>query len=645
MDDIIIPSGSNSAPSTISFDDLQEMEADLTVQMLQKVFSNFECMRRNSQLCDVRIKCQNSYFLAHRCVLAAAIPYFNAMFSTEFVETEMEECEIQEMSSDCLEAIIDFVYTGKIHLTIQNVTDLLVAADFFNLELLSTECANFLTLKITHYNVLDIRQMALRHNCKKAVRAADRFIQRHFVAISETPLFLKLDLEQITEFLGMDELHAESEEEIYQAAIRWLKYLPERREVASKLLQNVRLTLLDKTFLIDEVATNSIIHNSISCRDLFDEVKEFHLIPERRQKLSKFRLESRHCSEIPGIIYACGGLGMNTDCRPASKAEMYDPLAKKWMPINSMNSVRTRVGVSALNGKLYVMGGYNGEVRLSIVEVFDPKRNEWSNALPILTKRSAMATVVYRDKIYVIGGFDGKSLADVESYSPITGERKFLFPMRSPRSAAAAVVLKGCIYVIGGHNSCAIYNSVEKYDFQTGQWTILKPMKKPRCRHAAVVYDDNIYVIGGYDGREFLSCTEVYDPETNSWKDGPSMNLKRGRVSACVNGNAIYAVGGYHGEMKYCSMEILQMQPEPKDLFNKNVKLGDGKMRKHELVWRMGPKMQLHEGGVSIAVIPISPKKLCSISQCEEDEEEMIRKTNALNLDDSESEGLYRLTE
>ncbi|CAD5217498.1 unnamed protein product [Bursaphelenchus xylophilus] len=647
MDDIYISAGPSNAPSyapSLSMDDPSEMESDLTIQTLARTFSNFERMRRNSQLCDVKIKCENSFFLAHRCILAAAIPFFNAMFNTEFVESKMQECEINQMSSDSLEAIIDFVYTGKIHLTIQNVTDLLVAADYFQLDILSAECASFLEVKITHSNVMEVRQIALRHNCKKAVKAADRFIQRHFVALSATRSFLRLDLESVCEFFAMDELHVESEEEIYHAAMRWVNYDEERKKSAAEILRHVRLTLLDKAFLIDEVATNPIVHDSISCRDLFDEVKEFHLVPERRPKMMKFRLESRHCSEIPGIIYACGGLGMNTDYRPASKAEMYDPLAKKWMPVSSMNSVRTRVGVAAFNGKLYVMGGYNGQVRLDLVEVFDPNRNQWTHSQPLLTKRSAMATVVYRDKIYVIGGFDGQSIAEVETYSPITGERRFISPMLCPRSAAGAVVLKGCIYVTGGHNSFAIYPTVEKYDFAKAQWTYQKPMNKARCRHAAVVYDEKIYAIGGYDGREFLRCTEVYDPETDSWQYGPELNLRRGRVSACVNGSAIYAIGGYLGEIKHCSMEILQMHPEPFDLTGRYV-APNKKMTKHELIWRIGPKMKLHEGGVSIGVIPISPKKLCRISQCEEDEDDVISAVKSISLDDSGSEDIPRYSE
>lgn len=43
-------------------------------------------------------------------------------------------------------------------------------------------------------------------------------------------------------------------------------------------------------------------------RDLVDEAKDFHLMPERRPRLADFKTRQRCCTSITGLIYAVGGL-------------------------------------------------------------------------------------------------------------------------------------------------------------------------------------------------------------------------------------------------------------------------------------------------------------------------------------------------
>jgi len=44
------------------------------------------------------------------------------------------------------------------------------------------------------------------------------------------------------------------------------------------------------------------------CRDLLDEAKDYHLMPDRRGKLHTFKTRPRCCSDVAGVIYAVGGL-------------------------------------------------------------------------------------------------------------------------------------------------------------------------------------------------------------------------------------------------------------------------------------------------------------------------------------------------
>lgn len=82
-----------------------------------------------------------------------------------------------------------------------------------------------------------------------------------------------------------------------------------------------------------------------------------------------------------------------------------------------MLSKRCRLGVAALNGKLYVAGGYDGSVFLKQVECYDPHLDRWSFVAPLNVKRSRVALVTNCGKLYAIGGYDGvTNLNSVEVY-------------------------------------------------------------------------------------------------------------------------------------------------------------------------------------------------------------------------------------
>lgn len=62
--------------------------------------------------------------------------------------------------------------------------------------------------------MLAVRQFASALGCSSLVRAADQFLQKHFVAISRTDDFLALSLEDVTGIISRDELHVSSEEQV-----------------------------------------------------------------------------------------------------------------------------------------------------------------------------------------------------------------------------------------------------------------------------------------------------------------------------------------------------------------------------------------------------------------------------------------------
>lgn len=76
-------------------------------------------------------------------------------------------------------------------------------------------------------------------------------------------------------------------------------------------IKSKRFQVVQKKILNDKIngrVANSWQNSGIFSRDLLDVARDYHLMPERRHLLQTFKARPRCCSDIPGMIYAVGGL-------------------------------------------------------------------------------------------------------------------------------------------------------------------------------------------------------------------------------------------------------------------------------------------------------------------------------------------------
>ncbi|NWI31216.1 KLH18 protein, partial [Sula dactylatra] len=523
-------------------------------------------IRRQGKLCDVTLKVGDHKFSAHRIVLAASIPYFHAMFTNDMMECKQDEIVMQGMDPSALEALINFAYNGHLAIDQQNVQSLLMGASFLQLQNIKDACCTFLResgtaglLSTTTGGQLSCEVVAMT-TAPSSPAASGRL-------------------------LWVCDLPVNSDEAaVFEAALAWIRYDRDQREsFLPELLSKIRLPLCRPQFLTDRVQQDDLVRCCHKCRDLVDEAKDYHLMPERRPHLPAFKTRPRCCTSIAGLIYAVGGLNSAGDS--LNVVEVFDPIANRWEKCQPMTTARSRVGVAVVNGLLYAIGGYDGQLRLSTVEVYNPELDSWSKVESMNSKRSAMGTVVLDGQIYVCGGYDGNSsLNSVESYSPETNKWTVVTPMSSNRSAAGVTVFEGRIYVSGGHDGLQIFNSVEYYNHHTATWHPVASMLNKRCRHGAASLGSKMFVCGGYDGSGFLSIAEVYSSMADQWYLIVPMNTRRSRVSLVANCGRLYAVGGYDGQSNLSSVEMYD--PETNR-------------------WTFMAPMVCHEGGVGVGCIPL----------------------------------------
>lgn len=94
------------------------------------------------------------------------------------------------------------------------------------------------------------------------------------------------------------------------------------------------------------------------------------------------------------------------------------------MPLPSMTVRRSSVGVTALGGMVYAVGGYDGNTRncLDTVEIYEPRVNRWRPGPTLISRRSGAGVTVVGDRLVAVGGHDGpvvRETAEVYLFSGI----------------------------------------------------------------------------------------------------------------------------------------------------------------------------------------------------------------------------------
>ena len=126
---------------------------------------------------------------------------------------------------------------------------------------------------------------------------------------------------------------------------------------------------------------------------------------------------------------------------------------------------------------IYLIGGFSGllftTVALSTTCRFDPSADdhEWEEIAPINQARYNAFGAAMNGKVYIAGGCQGQeTLNTCEVYNPLTNEWQLMPSLRTPRMSASMVCHDGQLYVLGGVNNSSRVLSVETFDSEQSEW-------------------------------------------------------------------------------------------------------------------------------------------------------------------------------
>lgn len=137
--------------------------------------------------------------------------------------------------------IINYAYTHSVPLTEENVVHILAAADQFLVPGMVRACCLFLEERLCLRNCVGIWRLVSFYHCPELRDKAFFYILQHFEEIVDaSEELLELSEEQLAALLGSDHLGVKGEATAFEALLRWINYLPDRRrESLSVLLPKV----------------------------------------------------------------------------------------------------------------------------------------------------------------------------------------------------------------------------------------------------------------------------------------------------------------------------------------------------------------------------------------------------------------------
>ena len=249
-------------------------------------------------------------------------------------------------------------------------------------------------------------------------------------------------------------------------------------------------------------------------------------------------------ANIGGTIYS--GFGWN-GTTTVSTLYAYDPSTGAWTQKASGKDVRDAPSYGAIDGKLYVVGGWSQQATVdSSMEVYDPSTDTWSAGVTAPAGYAGAASAVLGGKLYTVGGCvnTGCGTTDAWSFAPTTGSWQQIADYPEGTAWGACGPINGKLYCAGGENLGIASNHAYVYDPTTDSWSRVADVPATLWGTAYTSANGELLLQDGVADDALTNQGFAFDPASNSWSTLPETPLASYRFSGTLG---FYGVGGSIG--------------------------------------------------------------------------------------------------
>ncbi|XP_028327772.1 kelch-like protein 40a [Gouania willdenowi] len=525
----------------------------------------------NDKFVDCVLKIQEKEFPCHRLVLAASSPFFKAMFLSELEESKKREIVLKDVEPGVMGMILRYLYTSDINLTEQNVQDIFMVANMYQIPSIFSVCVSYLQEKLVLGNCLAIFRLGLILDCPRLALAAREFICERYTVVVRDQDFLQLRPSELAMIITSDSLNVKQEELVFESLMDWVSHDETNRvKDLPELLHCVRFRLIPLEYFKDKVERHKCIRFSQEIKKELDVVEDAYKgrLPEPRKLSSDSATggegkvdEDEDESYLPGILNNNPRFGMfEMDLMLMinnSGTVAYDPVGNECFVVSESSEIpKNHNSLVTTENQVFVIGGllYDEEDKdepfSSYFLQFDPVSSEWLGMPSQPNPRCLFGLTEAGNSIFVVGGKQLKDGEHALDSVMIYDRQSFKWGESDPLPyevyGLGTVSHKGLVYVIGGKSeSKKCLRRVCVYNPTKFEWKELAPLKTARSLFGVTVHNDQIYVVTGVTDSGLTSSAEVYDIATNTWSEFTEFPQERSSLNLVSMGGALYAVGGF----------------------------------------------------------------------------------------------------
>ena len=165
--------------------------ANTVLLMLKKQYEQ-------SQNLDLIIKTSNAEIKAHKCLIAACSPYINTYFQNC---SNSNSIDLSHLNPECVKKIIDWCYSGYMKVSISDVQDFLISADFLCIDHVFKNCTDFILKRLTLENCYEIFTLSCNFQACDFKNKVKRYMLNNFGQLFKQDLD-KLPKEELVEIIA-----------------------------------------------------------------------------------------------------------------------------------------------------------------------------------------------------------------------------------------------------------------------------------------------------------------------------------------------------------------------------------------------------------------------------------------------------------
>ena len=359
------------------------------------ILNNLSKLRQEKTFCNVILQVEDKLFPAHKNVLSAASEYFLKMFTTNMREKRDEKVTLQDISPIAMQVAIDFIYTGDVIITEENISSILNAASLMQITDLLKIVVKYLCQFLNLNNCLRFRKLGVLHVLDKLVDEANQYILKHFEKISKQEEFYDLNVDEIEFILRSDNLAVDEEKQVYEVVVNWVnKDLQNRKQHFPKLFKYVRLQFIPVKFVAGTIRKDKLVREFLDCRDLVEDAFFFHISPEMVK------------AEHPRLSYKFEPESIMFIKATTKYQDIFHIKTKSWSQKTTngwlINMVNDYCAVASKHFIHVFCGGVIDDQVTNAVVQFDG--NEWKQIDSMIEARCGAAAVYYKNDLFVFGG-------------------------------------------------------------------------------------------------------------------------------------------------------------------------------------------------------------------------------------------------